>query len=148
MNHELTKQAVAQRVTFTKRNQAQLRDQCMGQASALVNVLVLNALGQLTRPSPDGEAPIPTEMSPGQIKSAEIILSRVIPTMKQVEVVNDADNTVRTSSTINAQIADLLAKNPSLIEAAIRNNPELVTKTLDTRPESPVQPPVETERGV
>jgi hypothetical protein len=54
------------------------------QSSHLVTRLGLNAMGQLT--NPDGE---PIEMTPGQIKSAEILLRKTVPDLSAVSLEGD-----------------------------------------------------------
>ena len=74
------------------------------QSAHLIRRLQLNALGQLSK-----------EMSAGQIKSAEVLLSKSLSTLSATEVVSVNNNDRMSEAEINGKIAELLAKDPALL---------------------------------
>lgn len=84
------------------------------QAANLVTLLQKNVAGELKHPITKE----PYELSPGRIKSAEILLSKSLSTLSATEVVSVNANDRMTESEILAKIADLLRTDPRLIQLA------------------------------
>ena len=80
------------------------------QSDRLVRQLQLNTLGLLT----DIEGN-PREMTPGQIKSAEVLLSKSLSTLSATEIVSVNANDRMTESEILGKIAELLQADPRLV---------------------------------
>lgn len=85
------------------------------QASRLVKLLQDNAEGTLKLRGPDGQY-VPAELSPGRIKSAEILLAKSLSTLSATEVVSVNANDRMSESEILGKIADLLKADPRLLQ--------------------------------
>ena len=85
------------------------------QAAHLVTLLQKNAAGELK--TPQGE---PYELTPGRIKSAEILLSKSLSALQSTEVVSVNANDRMSESEILGKIAELLKADPRLVAMAGR----------------------------
>lgn len=81
------------------------------QSSKLVDMLQKNIAGELVHPI-TGE---PYELSPGRIKSAEILLSKSLSSLQSTEVVSVNANDRMSESEILGKIAELLQADPRLV---------------------------------
>lgn len=60
----------------------------------------------------------PVDMSPAQIKAAEILLNRVVPTLTSMAITQEDDKEGLDENAIKARIAALIAKHPELVQQA------------------------------
>lgn len=104
------------------------------QASHLVTLLQKNAYGLLRNPQG-----APYELSPGRIKSAEILLAKSLSTLSATEVVSVNANDRMSESEILGKIAELLNNDPRLLQLVGTG------RAVDGGPAAPIGGPPDTD---
>lgn len=105
---------------LTHRQQVQARANLARKAGNLLDRLYKNSLGQLgtqtvvrrTRGGGSEELEIPVQMSMGQIKSAEIVLKKIIPDLQNFQVEEVKQEPELSRMQLMAKLYGLVSANP------------------------------------